>query len=85
MKRFTVSRVCFKGFAVHGMPKTDGRSRSRSTASVPLCEDAAIIGAGRLKALRLARAILVLLPHALLRTPGASPVVDAGSDAVLVV
>lgn len=31
-------------------------------AAVPLCEDAAIIGAGRLKALRLARAILVLLP-----------------------
>ncbi|HZD07281.1 MAG TPA: transposase [Candidatus Limnocylindrales bacterium] len=31
-------------------------------AAVPLCEDPAIINAGRLKALRLARSILVLLP-----------------------
>lgn len=31
-------------------------------AAVPLCVDAAIIGAGRLKAVRLARAILTLLP-----------------------
>jgi transposase len=31
-------------------------------AAVPLCEDVAIIGAGRLKATRLARAILALLP-----------------------
>lgn len=31
-------------------------------AAVPLCQDVAIIGAGRLKATRLARAILALLP-----------------------
>jgi transposase len=31
-------------------------------AAVPLCSDAAVISAGRLKALRLARAILAVLP-----------------------
>jgi Transposase/Transposase IS116/IS110/IS902 family len=31
-------------------------------AALPLCEDVAIIGSGRLKAIRLARAILALLP-----------------------
>jgi len=43
-------------------PKSLDKRLEALQAALPLCEDVAIIGAGRLKAIRLARAILALLP-----------------------